>query len=190
MGKPDGDAYPGKINDPGHTGTQMTVQWGTKSGSYGNPVSVNGLLGVKRGEEGAVAVADFHNKGTLDMLVSIVKPADGDDLNQEGLAEFRSGPLNRSLVSSHTTDSDISRSGEVQQLRIANYNNDGFPDLAILQNAGDGQLDRNVRLSVSPGGGLGTMDPDANDKYGEAGALSDPPAMPTDGWQNFYKPCS
>ncbi|MGA5566702.1 hypothetical protein ACPCUV_36810 [Streptomyces platensis] len=34
VGDLDGDGHRDKISNPGHTGTRMTVQWGTANGSY------------------------------------------------------------------------------------------------------------------------------------------------------------
>ncbi|WP_055553229.1 VCBS repeat-containing protein [Streptomyces sp. NBRC 110028] len=190
IGDLDGDSYPDKIVNPGHTGTGMTIQWGAKGGSFGNKVQVKDLLGAKKSETATAAVADFGNDGTLDMVVNVVEPAKGDDPNTARLAEVRPGPLNRTnLRSADARHSDIGDHGEARQLTIARYNDDAYPDLAILNNGGDGQLDRDVRLS-KPGGGLADFDYAAFQKYGEAGSLSEPPAMPTDGWKQFYKPCS
>ncbi|MFI0820816.1 FG-GAP repeat domain-containing protein [Streptomyces sp. NPDC021098] len=190
VGDLDGDAHPDKISNPGHTGTGMTIQWGTANGSFGNKVQVKDLLGAKKGEIATAAVADFDNDGTLDMVVNIVEPADGDDPNTARLAEVRPGPLNRTnLGSADARHSDIGDRGEAKQLAIAHYNDDAYPDLAVRNNAGDGVMDRDVRLS-KPGGGLADFDYDAYLKYGESGTWAEPPAMPTGGWKQFYKPCS
>jgi len=189
VGRLDGDAYPDKITDPDHKGRKMTVQWGTKDGSYGEPQSVNKLLGVRKNEIGTVAVADFKNTGRLDMVVGVVEPSPYDDPNPQRVAEFRAGPVDRELHSAHTTRSDLGKEGEAHALQIADYNGDKYPDLAISDYAGDGQTARSVRLS-RPDGGLGTSDPDANRKYGEESAKPDWPALPHDGWAHFYKPCS
>jgi len=190
IGDLDGDTYPDKITNPGHTGTAMTVQWGAKNGSFGKKVQVKDLLGAKKGEVATAAVADFENDGTLGMVVNIVEPADGDDPNTARVAEYRPGPLDRTnLGSADARHSDIGDRGEAKQLAIAHYNDDAYPDLAILNNGGDGQMDRDVRLS-KPGGGLADFDYEAFQKYGEAGSLAEPPAMPADGWKQFYKPCS
>ncbi|MGP3990163.1 FG-GAP repeat domain-containing protein [Streptomyces sp. 3N207] len=190
VGDLDGDGTPDKITNPGHSGTKMTIQWGTQDGSFGEKVSVRDLLGAKKGEIATAAVADFQNDGTLDMVVNIVEPSGGDDPSTARLAEYRPGPLDRTnLHSADSVHSDIGDHGEAQQLSIARYNDDAYPDLAILNNAGDGQLDRDVRLSEQ-GGGLGNYDYEAKQKYGEFGTWPEPPAMPSDGWQQFYKPCS
>lgn len=190
LGDLDGDSYPDKIINPGHTGTGMTVQWGTESGSFGRKMAVKDLLGARSGEIATAAVADFQNDGTLDMVVNIVEPADGDDPSTARVAEYRPGPLNRTdLGSADSRHSDIGDHGEAKQLAIAHYNDDAYPDLAILNNGGDGQMDRDVRLS-KPGGGLNDFDYEAFEKYGEAGSWAEPPAMPGDGWKQFYKSCS
>ncbi|MDX3226731.1 VCBS repeat-containing protein [Streptomyces sp. ME19-01-6] len=190
VGDLDGDGHPDKITNPGHTGTEMTIQWGTADGSFGEKHSVSELLGAKTGEVASAAVADFRNDGTLDMVVNIVEPSGGDDPSTARVAEYRPGPLTRSNLSSgDSRHSDIGDHGEVQQLRIANYGDDAYPDLAILNNSGDGALDRDVRLST-PGSGPGNFDYALKVKYGEFGTTAEPPAMPGDGWQQFYKPCS
>ena len=190
IGDLDGDTHPDKITNPGHTGTEMTVQWGAANGSFGKKLLVKDLLGAKKGEVATAAVADFQNDGTLDMVVNIVKPSGGDDPSTARVAEHRPGPLNRTnLRSADARHSDIGDRGEAKQLAIAHYNDDAYPDLAILNNGGDGQMDRDVRLS-KPGGGLADFDYDAFQKYGEAGSWAEPPAMPADGWKQFYKPCS
>lgn len=190
VGDLDGDARPDKITDPEHTGTGMTVQWGGTNGSFGEKIPVRNLLGAEKGEIAAAAVADFDNDGTLDMVVNIVEPSGGDDPSTARLAEYRPGPLDRTnLRSPDARHSDIGEHGEVQQLSVARYNDDQYPDLAVLNNSGDGQMDRDVRLS-RPGGGLGDYDYEAKKKYGEFGTWAEPPAMPGDGWKQFYKPCS
>lgn len=190
VGDLDGDKHPDRISNPGLTGTRMTVQWGAANGSFGKPYPVSALLGAKKGEVASAAVADFQRDGTLDMVVNLVKPADGDDPSTARVAEYRPGPLKRSNLASATSrHSDIGDRGEVQQLRIANYGGDAYPDLAILNNSGDGGLDRDVRLT-KPGGGPGNYDYELQQKYGEFGTTPEPPAMPGDGWKHFYKPCS
>ncbi|MGW3008357.1 FG-GAP repeat domain-containing protein [Streptomyces sp. NPDC001219] len=190
VGDLDGDRHPDKISNPGLTGTKMTIRWGTANGSFGKPYPVRTLLGAKKGEVASAAVADFQNDGTLDMVVNLVTPADGDDPATARVAQYRPGPLKRSnLGSAHARHSDIGDRGEAQQLRIANYGGDAYPDLAILNNSGDGGLDRDVRLS-KPGTGPGNYSYELQVKYGEFGTTPEPPAMPGDGWKHFYKPCS
>lgn len=189
VGKLDGDAYPDKVTDPDHTGKKVTVQWGKKDGSYGKAVSVNSLLGVKKKELGTVAVADFRNTGRLDMVVGVVEPTIYDDPNSQRIAEFRSGPLDRSLHSAHTVHSDIGKEGEVRALQVADYNGDKYPDLAISHYTGDGMTARDVRLSRSDGG-LDGFDGKANGKYGKSDAQPNWPSLPHDAWSHFYKPCS
>ncbi|MFG2500692.1 FG-GAP repeat domain-containing protein [Streptomyces sp. NPDC048441] len=190
VGDLDGDGRPDKIINPGHTGTKMTVQWGAADGSFGSKQAVGKLLGAKPGEVATAAVADFQNDGTLDMIVNIVTPADGDDTNTARVAEFRPGPLKRSnLGSAAAKHSDIGDHGEAKQLRIANYGDDAYPDLAVFNNDGDGVWERSVRLT-KPGSGPGAYDYDLEQKYGETGTPAEPPAMPSDGWKHFYKSCS
>ena len=190
VGDLDGDGNMDLISNPGHTGTKMTIQWGAKDNSFGKKVAVKDLLGAKKGEVATAAVADFQNDGTLDMVVNIVKPASGDDPNNARLAEYRPGPVNRTdLGSDKARHSDVGDMGEAKQLRIANFDKDKYPDLAILNNGGDGQLDRDVRLSTKDSG-PGRFKYEDFEKYGQAGALSDPPSMPTNGWKSFYKPCA
>ncbi|EXU66519.1 hypothetical protein Z951_19445 [Streptomyces sp. PRh5] len=106
------------------------------------------------------------------------------------VAEYRPGPLKRSnLGSAESRHSDIGDHGEVQQLRIANYGDDPYPDLAILNNSGDGRLDRDERLSYA-GSGPGDFDYALKEKYGEFGSTAEPPAMPSDGWKQFYESCA
>ncbi|MEU0812624.1 VCBS repeat-containing protein [Streptomyces sp. NPDC005970] len=190
VGDLDGDGRPDKITNPGHTGTKMTIQWGTADGSFGTKHAVSKLLGAKTGEVASAAVADFQKDGTLDMVVNIVKPSGIDDPSTARVAQYRPGPLKRAnLSSAHARHSDIGDHGEVQQLRIANYGGDAYPDLAILNNSGDGQLDRDVRLS-DPNSGPGDFDYELKTKYGAFGSTGEPPSMPSNGWAKFYKPCS
>lgn len=190
IGDLDGDSRPDKIVNPGHTGLKMTVQWGTADGSFGSKQNVTKLLGAKTGEVATAAVADFQNDGTLDMVVNLVTPSGADDPNKARVAEFRPGPLKRSNLGSATAErSDIGTQGEAKQLRIANYGDDAYPDLAVLNNAGDGVWERSIRLT-KPGGGPGAYDYELQQKYGETGTPAEPPAMPTDGWQHFYQSCS
>ncbi|WP_257232020.1 hypothetical protein [Streptomyces sp. Rer75] len=46
-----------------------------------------------------------------------------------------------------------------------------------------------MRLS-QPDSGPGDFDYALKEKYGEFGTTAEPPAMPSDGWTQFYKPCS
>ncbi|MEU1787746.1 hypothetical protein ABZ553_18045 [Streptomyces sparsogenes] len=79
---------------------------------------------------------------------------------------YRPGPLTRSnLGSGGARHSDTGDHGEVKQLRIADHGDDAYPDLAILNNSGDGALDRDVRLSM-PGGGPGDFDYALKVRYG------------------------
>ncbi|ADI08736.1 hypothetical protein SBI_05616 [Streptomyces bingchenggensis BCW-1] len=190
VGDLDGDGHPDKITNPGHTGTKMTIRWGAADGSFGEKQAVSKLLGAKKGEVASAAVADFQNDGTLDMVVNLVEPSGIDDSSTARVAEYRPGPLKRAnLSSADSRHSDIGDHGEVQQLRIADYGDDVYPDLAILNNPGDGQLDRDVRLS-QPDSGPGKYDYELMQKYGEYGSTAEPPAMPSGGWAQFYKPCS
>lgn len=190
IGDLDGDGRRDKISNPGLTGTKMTVQWGAANGSFGTKHAVSSLLGAKKGEVATAAVADFQRDGKLDMVVNLVTPADGDDPSTARVAEYRPGPLKRSnLSSAKARHSDIGDHGEAQQLRIANYGGDAYPDLAILNNSGDGGLDRDVRLT-KPGSGPMSYDYELQVKYGEFGTTPEPPSMPADGWKHFYKPCS
>ncbi|USA04114.1 VCBS repeat-containing protein [Streptomyces lydicamycinicus] len=190
LGDLDGDGRRDKISNPGLTGTKMTVQWGTANGSFGPKHAVSALLGAKKGEVATAAVADFQRDGKLDLVVNLVTPAGGDDPSTARVAEYRPGPLKRSnLSSAKSRHSDIGDHGEARQLRIANYGGDAYPDLAILNNSGDGGLDRDVRLT-NPRSGPGKYDYELQVKYGAFGTTSEPPAMPGDGWKHFYKPCS
>ncbi|MGW6273879.1 FG-GAP repeat domain-containing protein [Streptomyces sp. NPDC055060] len=190
IGDLDGDGRPDKIINPGHTGTKVTVQWGAVDGSFGSKKNVATLLGAKPGEVATAAVADFQNDGTLDMVVNLVTPSGADDPNPARVAEFRPGPLKRSnLGSAGARHSDIGEQGEAKQLRVADYGGDAYPDLAVLNNAGDGVWERSIRLT-EPGGGPGAYDYDLQQKYGQTGTPAEPPAMPTDGWKHFYKNCS
>lgn len=189
VGDLDGDGHPDKITNPGHTGTKMTIQWGSADGSFGEQESVKDLVGAKEGEIASAAIADFQNDGSFDIVINIVEPSLGDDSATARLAEFRPGPLKRSDLSSpEARHSDIGDRGEVEQLAVANYGDDAYPDLAIRNNPGDGQLDRDVRIS-QPGSGPGEFAREAMEEYGEYGARANPPAMPTDGWKHFHKPC-
>lgn len=190
VGDLDGDGRPDKISNPGHTGTKMTVQWGTASGSFGSKKSVDKLLGAKPGEVATAVVADFQHDGKLDMVVNIVKPSGIDDPATARLAEYRPGPLKRTnLGSAQARHSDIGDHGEAKQLRVANYNDDAYPDIAILNNSGDGSWDRHVRLSKRSSGPGGYVY-EQQTKYGQTGTPAEPPSMPTNGWKHFYKPCS
>ncbi|WJV50990.1 FG-GAP repeat domain-containing protein [Streptomyces flavofungini] len=190
VGDLDGDGRPDKISNPGHTGTRMTIQWGTASGSFGAKKSVNKLLGAKPGEVATAAVADFQKDGKLDMVVNIVKPSGIDDPAKARLAQYRPGPLKRTdLGSARARHSDIGDHGEAKQLRVANYNDDAYPDIAVLNNSGDGSWDRQVRLSKRSSG-PGKYRYEEQVKYGEVGTPAEPPSMPDKGWKHFYKACS
>ncbi|MBM7166993.1 VCBS repeat-containing protein [Streptomyces sp. G44] len=190
VGDLDGDGRPDKIDNPGHTGTGMTIQWGAADGSFGQKYAVSGLLRAKPGEITSAAVADFRHNGTLDIVVNVVKPSGVDDPATARVAEYRPGPLKRSNLGSATArHSDIGDRGEARELRIADYGGDAYPDLAVLNNEGDGVLTREVRLS-KPGSGPGKYDYGLQQKYGESGTPAEPPTMPGDGWKHFYKPCS
>ncbi|MGH4036204.1 FG-GAP repeat domain-containing protein, partial [Actinomycetota bacterium Odt1-20B] len=148
LGDLDGDGHPDKITNPGLTGTKVTIQWGNPDGTYGTKQSLNTLVGTKTGEVTTAAVADFHKDGVLDLVVNTVKPAGGDDPNSARISDIRPSPLKRThLTSPHAHHLDIGDNRETKQLRIANYGNDPYPDLAILDNAGDGVWERNVRVS-------------------------------------------
>ncbi|MFK4067106.1 FG-GAP repeat domain-containing protein [Streptomyces sp. NPDC029674] len=190
VGDLDGDGRPDKIVNPGHTGTKMTVQWGAADGTFGTKHTVSKLLGTEQGEVATAAVADFQNDGTLDMVVNIVEPSGGDDPATARVADYRPGPLKRAnLASARTRHLDIGDSSEARELRIANYGDDAYPDLAILSYAGDGVLERNVRLT-EPGSGPGAYNQEHEQKYGDWGTPGEPPAMPGGGWKHFYKSCS
>ncbi|MFH8611500.1 FG-GAP repeat domain-containing protein [Streptomyces sp. NPDC018029] len=190
VGDLDGDGRPDKITNPGHTGTKMTVQWGAADGTFGVKHSVGKLLGAKPGEVATAAVADFQNDGKLDMVVNIVEPSGGDDPATARVADYRPGPLKRAnLASARARHLDIGEAGEARQLRVANYGDDAYPDLAILNYAGDGVLERNVRLSKAASG-PGKYNQDHEQKYGDWGTPAEPPAMPSGGWKHFYKSCS
>ncbi|MGA4838436.1 FG-GAP repeat domain-containing protein [Streptomyces sp. G45] len=190
VGDLDGDGRPDKVVNPGHTGTKMTVQWGTASGGFGTKHAVSELVGTRQGEVTTAAVADFQNDGRLDLVVNIVKPSGGDDPATARVADYRPGPLKRTnLTSAHPRHLDIGDSSEARQLRVADYGGDAYPDLAILSNAGDGVLERNVRLSKAASG-PGKYNADDERKYGDWGTPAEPPSMPSDGWSHFYKACS
>ncbi|MEU6996593.1 VCBS repeat-containing protein [Streptomyces sp. NPDC046465] len=190
LGDLDGDGRPDKIMNPGHTGTKMTVQWGTASGSYGTKHSVGKLLGAKPGEVATAAVADFQKDGKLDMVVNLVTPSGGDDPADSRVAEYRPGPLKRAnLSSARARHLDIGEAREVKQLRIADYGGDAYPDLSTLVNGGDGVWERSVRLTKASTG-PGAYNADDEQKYGASGTPAEPPAMPSGGWKHFFKSCS
>ncbi|GAA2070872.1 hypothetical protein GCM10009801_21990 [Streptomyces albiaxialis] len=189
VGDLDGDGHADKISNPGLSGTEVTIQWGKADGAYGTARSVAELVGAKSGEETTAAVADFDQDGTLDLVVNVVTPSEVDDPNTARIAEYRKGPVERADLSSpDARHSDIGDMGEAQELRVADYGDDAYPDLAVLNNSGDGGLDRSVRLSGE--NGPGDFDYDLDQKYGETGTTPEPPAMPTDGWSHFYKACA
>ncbi|WAL94063.1 FG-GAP repeat domain-containing protein [Streptomyces sp. Je 1-369] len=190
LGDLDGDGRPDRIANPGLNGTKMTVQWGAADGSFGTKQNVGKLVGVKRGEVATAAVADFQKDGKLDLVVNIVEPSGVDDPATARVADYRPGPLKRAdLTSARTRHLDIGDSREAKELRIANYGDDAYPDLAILGNAGDGVWERNVRLSKA-NSGPGNHNQDHEQKYGAWGTPAEPPAMPGDGWKHFYTSCS
>ncbi|WP_306338668.1 VCBS repeat-containing protein [Streptomyces sp. KL118A] len=190
LGDLDGDGRPDKITNPGLNGTKMTVQWGAADGSFGTKQNVSKLVGTKQGEVATAAVADFQKDGKLDLVVNIVEPSGGDDPSTARVADYRPGPLKRAnLGSAGTRHLDIGDSSEAKELRIANYGDDAYPDLAILSNAGDGVLERNVRLTKASSG-PGKYNQDHEQKYGAWGTPAEPPTMPGDGWKHFYKACS
>ncbi|WP_409239514.1 FG-GAP repeat domain-containing protein [Streptomyces sp. PA5.6] len=190
LGDLDGDGRPDKIANPGLNGTRMTVQWGAADGSFGTKQSVGKLVGAKRGEVATAAVADFQKDGKPDLVVNIVEPSGVDDPATARVADYRPGPLKRAdLSSARTRHLDIGDAREAKELRIANYGDDAYPDLAILSNAGDGVWERNVRLTKA-NSGPGAHNQDHEQKYGAWGTPAEPPAMPGDGWKHFYKACS
>ncbi|EPH46322.1 VCBS repeat-containing protein [Streptomyces aurantiacus] len=190
IGDLDGDGRPDKISNPGHTGTKMTVQWGTASGSFGTKHAVSKLVGARSGEVTTAAVADFQKDGKLDLVVNIVKPSGVDDPATARVSQYRPGPLKRAnLASAAARKLDIGTQGEAKQIRVANYGGDAYPDLAVLNNAGDGVWERSIRVT-KPRTGPGKYDYDLQQQYGETGTPAEPPTMPTTGWKHFYKPCS
>ncbi|MET8684967.1 VCBS repeat-containing protein [Streptomyces sp. NPDC004732] len=190
IGDLDGDGRPDKIANPGLTGTKMTVAWGAADGSFGTKQNVSKLVGTKQGEVTTAAVADFQKDGKLDLVVNIVEPSGVDDPATARVADYRPGPLKRTNLSSTSTRHlDIGDAREAKELRIANYGDDAYPDLAILSNAGDGVLERNVRLSKA-NSGPGKYNQNDEQKYGAWGTPAEPPTMPGDGWKHFYKSCS
>ncbi|MEI5100648.1 VCBS repeat-containing protein [Streptomyces sp. PmtG] len=190
LGDLDGDGRADKISNPGHTGAKMTVQWGKADGTFGTKQTVGKLVGARTGEVATAAVADFQNDGKLDVVVNVVKPSGVDDPATARVADYRPGPLKRSdLSSAQTRKLDIGQSREAKQLRVANYGDDAYPDLAILSNAGDGVLERNVRVTKASSG-PGKYNAEHERKYGAWGTPAEPPTMPTSGWKHFYKPCS
>lgn len=183
VGKLDGDSHPDKVSDPGGTGTKVTVRWGRKDGSFGPEIPAARLLGVKKGEVAAVAVADFENDGTLDMFAEVVKPSGVDDPASARLAEYRPGPLTRDgLRSAHPRRLAIGEEKEIEKVRVARVDDDAYPDLAILENAGDGADDSRT-LRSKPGEG-----PTDAGSYTATHQPAKP--LPAGGWTKFYKPCT
>ncbi|MFG3253736.1 FG-GAP repeat domain-containing protein [Streptomyces sp. NPDC048172] len=190
VGDLDGDGNPDKISDVGLSGTRGTIQWGNEDGSFGEKQYVSKLVGAKAGEGTTAQFADFDKDGTLDMVVNVVKRSEGDDPNTARIAEYRPGPVSRDDLSSpDARHTDIGDMGEAKELRIANYGDDEYPDVAVLNNSGDGNLDRSVRVT-EPGKGIGDWNREHDEKYGETGTTPEPPKMPTDGWSHFYERCS
>ncbi|WP_030560001.1 FG-GAP repeat domain-containing protein [Streptomyces aureocirculatus] len=103
VGDLDADGNPDRMSNPGNTGTRMTVQWGTASGSFGPKHSVDDLLGVRTDQVATAAVADFTQDGTLDIVVNIVQPSGGDDPATRRVADFRPGPLKRADLGSRAS---------------------------------------------------------------------------------------
>lgn len=189
VGDLDGDGHPDKISNPGLTGTRMTIQWGTANGSFGTKHAVSALLGAKKGRSRPPRSPTSSVTAPWTWSSTSSRRPMGTTLDGARRA-IPTRPLKRSnLTSARARHSDIGDHGEVQQLRIANYGGDAYPDLAILNNSGDGTLDRDVRLT-KPGSGPGNFDYELKVKYGEFGTTSEPPTMPGDGWKHFYKPCS
>lgn len=193
VGDFDGDGSPDRVTNVENTGAAVTIEWGKEGGSFGEKVKLNDLVGVKKGEEATAAVADFDKDNVLDLVVNIVEPAQGDDPNSARVAEYRPGPVERTkLESAETRKLDIGDSAEVQKMGIHDFTDDvgeTHPDLVMLNNAGDGVLERSVRLTTDENGPQG-FNREADEKYGDWGTPAEPPSFPTDGYLQFYKFCS
>ncbi|MEK8171631.1 VCBS repeat-containing protein [Streptomyces sp. M19] len=189
VGDLDGDGNLDKISNPGHTGTKMTIQWGPRTArSARSSPSANSSARRRARSRPPRSPTSRTTAPWTWSSTSSSRPA-GTTLDGAGRG-VPPGPLKRSdLSSADARHSDIGDHGEVQELRIANYGDDAYPDLAILNNSGDGQLDRDVRLS-DPDSGPGDFDYDLKEKYGEFGTTPEPPSMPGDGWEHFYESCS
>lgn len=189
LGDLDGDGHRDKISNPGLTGTTMTIQWGTANGTFGPKQAVSALLGAKKGRSRPPLSPTSSGTANWTWSSTSSRPPTGTTLDgaRRGIPPRAAQAVESELPKSR--HSDIGDHGEAQQLRIANYGGDAYPDLAIRNNAGDGTLDRDVRLT-NPRSGPGNYDYELQVKYGEFGTTSEPPSMPGDGWKHFYKPCS
>lgn len=193
VGDLDGDGSPDRITNAENTGAKVTIEWGKEGGSFGEKVSLNDLVGAKKGETATAAVADFDLDKVLDLVVNIVEPSGGDDPSTARVAEYRPGPVERTkLESAETRKLDIGDTTEVQKMGIHDFTDDVgevYPDLVMLNNAGDGVLERTVRLTTDKSG-PGKSDRAANDKYGDWGTPAEPPSFPSDGYLQFYRFCN
>ncbi len=181
----DNDGRPDRITDPSRRGARLSIAFGTGSPRE-RTVPARGLADRPGGRQQYVraVVADFDRDGWSDLVVVAGRTQGGDDPVPPRVAELRLGPFSGTGRSRRTVRLDL---GATQDIAVADYNHDRYPDLAAYTYAGDGVYVFQARLG-GPRTGLGS---DTREYTTDAGATGyHPPArLPHAGPAPFYPLC-
>ncbi|MCL3997850.1 FG-GAP repeat domain-containing protein [Streptomyces lavenduligriseus] len=181
----DNDGRPDRITDPSHHGARLTITFGTGSRRE-RTVPARGLADRPGNRQQYVraAVADFDQDGWSDLVVVAGQAQGGDDPVPPRVAELRLGPFSGTGRSRRTVRLDL---GVTQDIAVADYDHDRYPDLASYTYAGDGVYVFEARLG-DPRTGLRAGTRAYTTDAGATG--HHPPArLPHAGLTPFYPGC-
>jgi hypothetical protein len=107
-------------------GSQVTVLYGNGDGSFspGSVTTINSQYDIVR----ALAAADFTGQGTLSLVVQLNDPS-SESFEFVGIITSTNGVFNATPIALTATGSTVTQGLNVI---VADFNGDGFPDIATL----------------------------------------------------------
>ncbi|MFF4656341.1 FG-GAP repeat domain-containing protein [Streptomyces sp. NPDC001381] len=186
----DGDGFVDRVADPSHTGRELTLSRGTRSGFH-EPVGPRELVDGSAGSDEQdilAAVADFDQDGWSDLVVVALGERQGDDPIVPRVADLVFGPFSDAGRGQRTRRLDL---GETRGIAVADYDHDRHPDLAVLTHSGDGVYEIQARLGNADTG-LADATRRTDAAYTVPAGVSDgsgPGSLPRSGLAGFYLGC-
>ncbi|MFI7504037.1 FG-GAP-like repeat-containing protein [Streptomyces sp. NPDC049687] len=180
------DGLPDRVADPSGYGAELTITFGV--GSVHETTSGPRDLADHAGEHQEyvrAAVADFDRDGWSDLVVVAGRKQGGDDPIPPKIAELRLGPFSNSGRAQQILPLDL---GATQNIAVADFDHDLYPDLAAYTYIGDGVFATQAQFGERARG-LGPDTRDYTEIDTEAGDSGGPVAFPNAGLAPFYPPC-
>ncbi|MER5433255.1 VCBS repeat-containing protein [Streptomyces sp. NPDC002588] len=179
------DGLPDRVADPSGYGAGLAITFGvgTAHETTSRPRDLADHAGEHQSQVRA-AVADFDRDGWSDLVVVAGRRQGGDDPIPPKVAELRLGPFSDSGRSRRIRRLDL---GATQNIAVADFDHDRYPDLGAFTYVGDGVFSREARLGERARG-LGPDTREFTEDNVDPGNR-DSVAFPNAGLAPFYPPC-